>query len=131
MSLQCKLATSNINQSRVFSFFLPHEMIKNQLLLTEPFHGVLQHSNVANNFGFLVRFRSCALAGAFIAFADGVNIVTIGGTICLDPASSFGLSHGFAVFGSFLWRCFEGSLAAGSRSDSVHGVGSIALSCRR
>lgn len=55
----------------------------------------------------------------------------IGRTICLAPASSFGLSHGFALFGSSLWRCLEGSLAAGGRSDSVHGVGSIALSRRR
>lgn len=55
----------------------------------------------------------------------------IGRTVFLAPASSFGLSHIFSLFGGSLWRCFEGSLAAGSRSDSVHGVGSIALSCGR
>lgn len=55
----------------------------------------------------------------------------IGRTVFLAPASSFGLPDRFALFGSSLWRCFEGSLAAGSRSDRVHGVRSIALSCRR
>lgn len=55
----------------------------------------------------------------------------IGRTAFLAPASSFDLSHRFSMFGGSLWRCFEGSLAAGRRSDSVHGVGSIALSCGR
>lgn len=55
----------------------------------------------------------------------------IGRTPCLATASSFGLSHGSGFFDRFLWRRFEGSLAAGNRSDSVHRVGGIALSCRR
>lgn len=55
----------------------------------------------------------------------------IGRALCLAPASSFGLSHGFALLGRFLWRCFERRLAAGRGSDRVHGVGGVALACRR